>query len=181
MAQPIEVSDNGYTFFADLQANQTFTGDNTFSGDVIFSSTGSGLSYGSMGGDDLAISVVVAAADVYYAVGTGLTVGLLNNFTFSASTLTCLVAGNYLVNWSMSLSAGNNDHLEGIVMVNSTVNHLTACSAHTPGPGDEVGVSGTGIITLAVNDVVKLAVENEIDADDITVHAASLSIVQVGG
>jgi hypothetical protein len=148
--------------------------------DLIFETAGSGLSYGSMGGDDLAIAVVVAAADTYYAVGTGLTVGLLNNFTFSASTLTCLVAGNYKVDWSMALSAGNNDHLEGVVMVNSTVNHLTACSAHTPGNGDEIGVSGTGIITLAVNDVVKLAVENEIDADDITVHTASLSIVQVG-
>lgn len=30
MAQPIEVSDNGYTYFADLTANQAFTGTNKF-------------------------------------------------------------------------------------------------------------------------------------------------------
>ena len=64
-------------------------------------------------------------------------------------------------------------------MVNSTQQNNTVNSAHTPGPRDEVGVGGTGILTLGVNDIVRLCVENEADADDINVHSANLTLIHI--
>lgn len=145
--------------------------------DVLINS----LIYGSMYADDIAQAVVVAAAGTEYEVGGSLTGGSVNGFTFQNSKeLLCTVAGNYLVNWSMSLSAGNNDHISGGVMINSTAQHNTENAAHTPGAGDQVGVAGTGVITLAVNDLVKLFVENESDTDDIEVNHANLALVRIG-
>ena len=98
----------------------------------------------------------------------------------NSKELLVTVAGKYLVTWSMSLSAGNNDHIEGAAMINSTVAASTENAAHTPGAGDQVGVSGSGILTLAVNDLLKLCVENETDTDDITVSHATLTAVRIG-
>lgn len=136
--------------------------------------------YGSMYADDIAQAVVVTDAEVYYEVGGSLSSGSCNGLTFQNSKeLLCTIAGKYLVNWSMSLSAGNNDHIAGAVMVNSTAQDNTENAAHTPGAGDQVGLSGSGIITLAVNDVVKLCVENESDTDDIEVNHATLALLRV--
>ena len=120
-------------------------------------------------------------AGAYYEVGGGLTGGATNGLTFQNSKeLLVGVAGTYLITWSMSLSAGNNDHLEGAVMINSAVAASTENAAHTPGSGDQIGVGGSGLVSLAVNDVIKLCVENETDTDDITVSHATLTAVRIG-
>ena len=127
------------------------------------------------------MTVVVASANVHYSVTSSMTTGSLNGMTFqNNSELLISKAGKYLVTWSLALLAGNNDHIEGAVMVNSTQQINTVNSAHTPGSGDQVGVSGTGILTLAVGDIVRLCVENEIDADDIVIHTANLTLIQIG-
>ena len=153
-----------------IQANGT-------TADVLIDS----LIYGSMYADDINQAVVVSATGTYYEVPGSITGGTCNGFTFQSSKqLLCTIAGKYLVTWSMSLDAGNNDHIAGAVMVNSTVAANTENAAHTPGAGDQVPVGGSGIITLAVNDVVKFCVENESDTDDINVTHATLSILRVG-
>lgn len=142
--------------------------------------TAPGCLYGSISADDASVAVVVAAAGVYYAVNSGFTAGPLRGMTFQLAKLRCDVAGTYLINWSMSLSAGNNDHLEGTFMVNGTANEAGSNAAHTPGPGDEIAVSGSTILALAAGDLVQLCVENETDADDITMTHATMTVVLIG-
>lgn len=139
------------------------------------------LIYGHMHADDVAQTIVVAAAGVYYEVPGSLTGGLCNGLTFQNSKeLRVEVAGRYLLGWSMSLAAGNNDHLEGTAMINSTAVVGAENAAHTPGPGDQVGLAGSAVVALTVGDVVKLCVENETDADDIVMSHANLTLVRVG-
>ena len=137
--------------------------------------------YGAMYADDVTQLVVVASTGVYYPVTASLSTGLTHGVTFqSASQLLISYPGTYLINWAMSLSAGNNDHIEGAIMINSTVSGAGETAAHTPGPGDQVAVSGTAILALAAGDIVRFCVENESDADDITMSHASMTVVLVG-
>jgi len=137
--------------------------------------------YGAMYADDVSHLVVVAAASVYYPITGSLSAGLTHGVTFqSASQLLISYPGTYLINWAMSLAAGNNDHLEGAIMVNSTVSGAGETAAHTPGPGDQIAVSGTAILALSAGDIVRLCVENESDADDITLAHASMTVVLIG-
>jgi hypothetical protein len=147
----------------------------------IIRTTAPGIVYGGMSADDANVLTVVAAADVYYGINSGFTAMALNGMTFeSASKLRCEVAGTYVINWSMSIYAGNNDHIEGTFMVNGVADEAGSNAAHTPGPGDEVGGGGAALVALAVGDLVQLCVENEADADDITMTHATMTVMMVG-
>lgn len=138
------------------------------------------LVYGSMYGDDVTLTVTVSASSTYYAVPTGLTTGSVNGMTFSASTLTALVAGKYKVDWSMTLScAVANQETSGAIMINTTAQMQTEGSAKLTTANDNKNVSGSGIITLSVNDVVKLCVENETGTNNIVVTHACMSIIRI--
>ena len=97
-------------------------------------------SYGHMYGANISQTVVVSVEGAYYQVGAGLSGGLTNGFTFqNARELKCLVAGTYLLNWSMSVdqSTGSNQEIEGTYMVNGVQNlngsaHGTSGSATHP-------------------------------------------------
>jgi hypothetical protein len=183
----VESDTEANMLFLDSSADALYLGGTTNGvkitkgGDTVFIGSGSGLLYGSFYAEDIALTVAVAATDVYYPVTSSMTTGSLNGMTFqNASELLVATAGKYLVTWSMAIAAGSNDHVEGGVMINTTPQSNTVNSAHTPGNNDEVSVGGTGILTLAVNDIVRLCVENENDADDIIVHTANLTLIQIG-
>lgn len=139
------------------------------------------LAYGSMYGDDVGLTVTIASAGVYYQVPTGLSAGSCNGFTFADSGLTCTVAGKYKVDWSMSMDcAAAGQYIEGAVMINSTGQMNTVGAAELITANKQVCTGGSGIITLAVNDVVYLCVENETGTNNIVVEHANLSLVRVG-
>lgn len=138
--------------------------------------------YGSMYADDISQAVTVASANVYYEVPGSLSGGACNGFTFQSSKeLLAAYVGIYLVTFGLSLtSATNNENISAAVMVNTTEAHVTEGSAQCINSGKPVHISGSGVITLAVNDVVKLCVENEDAAHNITVYHANLSILRIG-
>jgi hypothetical protein len=138
--------------------------------------------YGSMYADDIAQSVTIGSAGAYVKVPGSMTVGACNGFTLASSReLTCAVAGTYLAHWSMSLeSTNNNEELAGAIMINTSEVDSTENMAECINGSKPVGVSGTGILTLAVNDVVALCVENETAAHNITVTHANLTLVRIG-
>lgn len=142
-----------------------------------------GLVYGSCWAEDIAQTVTIAAAHVYYAMGGGLTGGLCNGFTFqNARELLAQVAGRYAATWSMSLSNSASDQtIEGLVMVNATGQERTSNATRAKENGVVYSVGGGGILTLRPGDVVKLAVENENAASTITVNHANLTLVRIGG
>lgn len=140
------------------------------------------LPYGAMYANDVSVTVTIAAPDTYVEVGSGLSAGLVNGFTFQSSKqLRCDVAGDYEVRYSMTVepASGANVHIEGGVMVNSTGDVKTANTTHCVNSTDEQSVSGGTIITLAVNDVVKLCVKEETGAIDVVVTHANLWLSKV--
>lgn len=174
---------NRYAIYQDGQYDPNyFKGVIYGANDVIFVTSGSGLCYGSMYGDDINVTITISASSTYYELGSGLTGGSCNNFTFQNSKeLKCLVAGNYKVDWAMSLEcASAGQYVEGAVMINSTAQSNTIGAAELITANKKVCVGGTGIITLAVNDVVKLCVENETGTNNIICDHATLALVQVG-
>lgn len=157
-------------------------------GDIIAALNTAGLitspiiAHGSMYKDDSATSVTISVADTYYEVGVTWTGGTCSSdFTFqNAKELKCNTAGTYQVDWSMTVSHNNSDRTsEGAVMVNSTVASNTVNATRTKENGVDYSVGGTGIITLAVNDVVKLCVSDETGTGIITVNHGNLKLSRV--
>ncbi len=141
------------------------------------------ISHGAMYGDDIGVTVTISATNTFYEVGSGLSAGTVSPaFTFQSSKqLKCNIAGTYLVVWHMSIvmASGANQHVEGTVMVNSTANLTMADAKHIQNTSDDDMISGCGILTLAVNDVVKLCLDNETNTNNVVVNHASLSLVRV--
>jgi hypothetical protein len=137
--------------------------------------------YGSMYGDDINVTVDIAAAETYYEVPSGLSGGECNGMTFQNSKeLKVLTAGKYKVDWSMSAEcASAGQYIEGGVMVNTTAKENTVGAAELVTASKKVCLGGTGIIDLAINDLVKLCVENESGTADIVIDHANLTIIRV--
>ncbi len=142
-----------------------------------------GLIYGSLWAEDIAQTVTVAAAHVYYAVPGSLTAGLCNGMTAqNARELLVQTAGRYAAMWSMSISNSVSDNtIEGLVMVNATGKENTGNATRAKENGVVYSVSGVGALALTPGDVVKLAVENENRASVITVNHAALMLIRIGG
>jgi hypothetical protein len=137
---------------------------------------------GSMYADDASIAVTIVASGNYYALGSGLSDGgSSDDFTFQNSReLLCNTEGLYLGIWSMSMSsATNNEIVAGTMMIGTTHVSTTEGSAECINSGKPVCVSGAGLLDLAVNDVVKLCVENETAAHNITITHANLFIIKI--
>lgn len=139
-------------------------------------------SYGSMYVDNGTINVTIAAANTYYEVASGFTGGTCSQFTFQNSKeLVCNRAGTYKIDWSASRSVpGINQEIEmgifknGSILLNTTAHtaSLTASTQQTSG--------GTGIITLAVGDLISLAVNNNTSTNTVTITHANVAIHRVG-
>jgi hypothetical protein len=155
-------------------------------GDVKFIGAGAGLQYGSMYCEDTTINTTATLAGAYYGLASGMTGGLENGCTFQNSCeIKILTAGVYQVNWSMSISVNASDQtIEGIVMAGAagtTAQVQTGNAARAKENGVVYSVSGTGLITCAVNDLIRLGVENETSAGKvITTNHANLVVKQIG-
>ena len=170
---------NGIIIYGTSVAIQTTPGTN-----ALIVSGGNTLAtfiYGSMSGDNINTTIAISDSAVYYPV-TGLSTGAVNGFTYATSVLTAVYAGKYKVDWSISfhIASGAGKNIEGEVMINTTAQDNT--SAHRLiGTGTDTGnMGGTGIITLAVDDTVKLSVKNTTDTVDVVVDHANISLVRVG-
>lgn len=131
------------------------------------------------------ITVTISSADIYFqVVGAANTffAGFLNGFIFQNNQeLKCIASGKYLVNWSMSVSCAQaNQEVMGAVMINTTAQNLTAAHAEVVSANKPQTVSGSGILLLNVNDLVRMAVENQNATNNITVQHVTLTLVKVG-
>lgn len=151
-------------------------------GDAYFSGAGAGLPFGSLYGDNFNQTVTVLATDTYYEVGGGLSGGDENLMTFqNAKEIKVLKAGKYLVNYSMAVkTASAGQEIEGEVMINGAPQDNTSNHAETMSANKAMGLGGTGILTLALNDVVSLSVSNHTATTDIVVEHANMTLLMIG-
>lgn len=132
--------------------------------------------------DDGSTTATTTTTHVAVPVTSGLTVGSCRNFTFqNNSELRCDRGGIYHATWSMSLRSNVGDNtIEGKLMVNAAAMDNTGNATRAKENGVDYSVSGNGILTLALNDIVRLAVETEmIAATTITINHATLTLVQI--
>jgi acyl-CoA synthetase (AMP-forming)/AMP-acid ligase II len=158
-------------------------GSITSSGGIITAMTAN--PYGSIQGSDLSITVTVTTVDVPVEIDSGLSGGPESGMTFQNShEVKCLTAGNYLCNYAVSVEAVGvaNRLTRSSIMVNGSI-ASQGCSLAEVSPGGsgrETVLAGSAILTLAVNDVVSLALTNHDDAADYVVRHLSLNLVKVG-
>lgn len=126
----------------------------------------------------------ITSAGVYATVTANVTQDDLKNFTFTSTAtdkyLTCGVAGTYQFCLYMSFSGGNSDEFHGGVSINNNPPSGKHEFSRKMGAGGDVGSAGTGgIITLAVNDTLRIKIANETDADDPTIKNLNFSIRRI--
>lgn len=177
----ISLNTSGTTQIGD-QSSSTYLATET-DGDSYWVGSGTGLPYGSMYGDNIAQTVTVSATDTYYEIGAGILGGSENLCTFQNSKeIKVSIAGKYLVTYSLAVNtASANQEVESEVMVNGTAqsntsNHTNLITANKP-----MGLVGTGILTLAVDDLVSLSVSNHTSTANIVVDHVNLTLMQIGG
>lgn len=127
-------------------------------------------------------TVAVAATDTWYQIDSGVTAGNSDGFTFQNNReLKCTVAGIYKISWSLGLNCpANNQEVEATVMINAVAQTRFAAHDNLPNLGSPESCSGSGIATLAVGDLVSLAVLNHTAINNITVSHLTCTITRVG-
>ena len=139
--------------------------------------------YGSMYGDNISQVITVSATNTYYELTAGVSGGSTNGCTFQNShELLITKAGKYLVNYSMSVKVGaTNQTVESEVMINGGGQNNTSNHSHASTANSQMSLAGSGVLTLAVNDVVSLSVSNNTAVNNITVEHVNLTLLMIGG
>lgn len=127
-------------------------------------------------------TVTVAATDTWYQIDSGVTNGITDGFTFqNARELVCTVAGIYKISWSLGLACpANNQQVEATVMINAVAQTRFAAHDNLPNLGSAEACGGSGIASLAVGDIVSLAVLNHTAIQNITIDHLTCTITRVG-
>lgn len=141
--------------------------------------------YGSAYMDDGSTTVTLTNANTAYSLAAGLTGGLENGMTFQNSKeIKVLIAGKYKAEWSASVSLSASDQtIEGKLMGGASgatelVNTSNATRAKENGV--VYSVSGTGYITCAVNDLIRIGFENETSAGTtLTVNHVNITLLRI--
>jgi hypothetical protein len=151
--------------------------------DIIFKTSGKGLSYGSFYNDNNDTTVTISDNNPT-EITAGFTGGATNNTTFqSGHNLLITYAGDYKIDWSLSFKtvSGTNQEIEGGVMIDG-VKDSCATAHRKIGTGTDVGNMGAScVITLSANEEVSLYVQNNNDTQNIVINHGNLALVQVGG
>ncbi len=132
--------------------------------------------------DSAAQTIVVPAANTDYDLAT-MTTGTVTGMTFqNGKEFLIATAGKYKITWSMSvaIAAGAAITIEAASMINSTRQTHTIAQQSIALTTDTEALSGCGIITCIVNDVVKLVIRNETDTNDLVIKHANCTITFVG-
>lgn len=141
--------------------------------------------YGSFYVEDGTQATTLTNQNAYYPIAAGFTGGSENGCTFqNAKEIKILVAGKYKVDWSLSISSNNGDvTIGGIILAGAsgtTSQIQTEGVTRTKENGVEYNISGTGIVTCAVNDLIRLGLENETSAGVIvTTSHGNLTIMRL--
>jgi hypothetical protein len=146
------------------------------------------ICYGGFYVDDGTIAITLTtggAGENYYPITSGMTTGTCKRMTFeSASQLKVLYAGLYHVVWTLTGSVNESSQvIEGVVMAGAagnTVQAKTIGAAEMVNNGIQYILNGNGWVTCAVNDIIRLGLENETSSGKIvTIRHANLTIWKI--
>ena len=128
------------------------------------------------------ITVIIPNITAFHEIASGFTSGGGLGFVFQNSKeLKCEEPGDYLVNWNISLvlSQTNNQNFIGGVMINQSIQVLTTAHGKIGAANDLVNISGVGVLTLVLNDLVSLGLRNLDASEDFVVQHAALTLAKL--
>jgi hypothetical protein len=145
-----------------------------------------GMTFGGFYMEDGTDTTTLTTQNTYYPIIATFTGMAENNMTFQNSyEVKVLTAGKYLVNWSISGSVNNSDQtIEGIVLdgvSGTTPQYMTANVTRFKENGIIYTLGGTGILSCAKGDLIRLGLENEgANGTIVTINHANLTILKIG-
>jgi len=155
--------------------------------DMVFTTSGSGLPYGSCWGNEIAWTQASAAQNTWYNISDAdMTDGQLNLVTHDGSgKLTIAKAGRYLINYSASCESSDpNIHLEVGIEITGSGSAINDGRQHviTFTANEQYALSSTAIISLAANDTIEIAVRTtDTGTPNLSVDHLNITIIQIGG
>jgi len=165
------------------------SGTATFGNDTNFSSIDENgvafitVSHGSMFQHNTGIVITISAAGVPVDINA-MSFGAVNGFHSGGTdnnALVCLVAGLYKVDWSVSFGgAAANQNFESGVSVNGAIQENTTAHRKVGTANDIGNMGGTGIVDLAVNDLVSVFILNQDGTNDATIDHVNLALIRIG-
>ena len=174
---------SGRVSYATTNGRLTDSANLTFDGTNLSTS----IPYGEMYGTNISQQVTASGTIVLDAptqVPAGLTGGTQNTLTFqNARELKVSVAGKYLITWSMSVECTtNNQEAEGGIMINASAkNNATAhTELGTSGSSKPECISGSGIFSLSINDLISLYLLNHTATNNLVLQHVSLTALRIG-
>lgn len=169
-------------------AIKTGTGLVELGDDIIFTGSGSGLSYGEISAHDNATATTLAAQDTFYQVTIFDTDGVSNLTTpdHTNDHITVSLAGVYKVECTISSSSANSNSYDYHVKINNGATQFLNLTTHrNTSVANGLGACTiSGLVTLSANDTVELWIQRSDGgavSKSITINAVTLSLFQVGG
>ena len=123
-------------------------------------------------------TVTIGTTGTFATVSTGMSNSLTSGFTYSSSALTCTVAGIYKISWNMCVDCNSSQGIIVGILHNGTIasNGQNATYVQGDTSGFFSPLSGSLLITLAVNDTIKFGITNATSTHSVIVKYASLTI-----
>lgn len=105
---------------------------------------------------------------------------LMSGFTYTTSSLTAKVAGKYLARWTTSFGSSTSNNKHHFWLAVSGVEEFNTESHCKPvNSTDVITCTGSGILTLAINNVVTLVVMDETAGETFTVFSANVNLQRI--
>ena len=128
-------------------------------------------------------TVVIGAPDVFTLISNAtINAGTLQGFTFQNNQeLKCTNPGTYFATWALSVEAlGSNQEAEGAIGINNVAQTSTAAHAEIINAAKPATISGSGILTLAQNDLVRMYINNHTGANNLVIDHLTLTLTRMG-
>lgn len=137
--------------------------------------------YGHMFAHNATGTVIVASADVYYAVSGSIHSGPVGKFTFANGMhLVPTYAGRYLITYSMGIqSASANQEIETAIMINGIGQTGSSTHSQTANANIPRSLAGNMIVDVTAGSRIGLAVLNHTGGNNVMVVHANMSVFLV--
>ena len=138
--------------------------------------------FGNMAQHAQSTTVIITTQSTWTDIDSGYTDGNGTAFVFQNSKeLKCVEPADYMLNWNISLQLVqiNNINIVGGVSINGTVKTLTTAHGRIGAGNDLINVSGTGVLTIAIDDLIRLTLINLDSTEDFTVEHAAITLFKL--
>lgn len=154
-------------------------------GDIKFFGASAGLIYGTCAGKNMSWIQNGAIQNRWYPiVDSDMTLGYFHNVTHDGSgKITVKFEGHYFVTWSLSGEVNvASAYFQAGILINKTMSDISLQYMKAARANDHFSVSGSGIVGLAANNYIQIAIRTtDARGPNLGIDHSNFSLLQVGG